>query len=168
MLNVALKFKVHTYKGFYGCDYCKNVLWGLRKQGHKCQGTFWWVCLFFPFYWCKLWKRWFFYCNFSDCGYNAHKQCAGCLEGENCTPDRKLIKQGMLLFSQCGLICAWQEGGKERDWLIDQPTDRQTDRQTDRVRVGALIIGREHGWQMPLTRCLSLLNSKLSSVGRKL
>ena len=26
--------------------------------------------------------------------------------------------------------------------------DGQTDRQTDRVKVGALIISREHGWQM--------------------
>ena len=98
---------------------------------------------FFPFYWCKLWKRWFLlYANFSDCGYNAHKQCIGSLKGKNCTPDKKLIKRGMSLFSWCCLICAWPEGG------------RQTDKQTDRVRVGPLITCRERGWQMLLTRCL--------------
>ena len=59
-------FKVHTYKGFYWCDFCKNFLWGLKQQGHKCQ----------------------------DCGYNAHKQCVPKLKNnKNCQPHKKLIKR---------------------------------------------------------------------------
>ncbi|XP_046847399.1 beta-chimaerin-like [Xenia sp. Carnegie-2017] len=59
-------FKVHTYKGFYWCDYCKNFLWGLKQQGYKCQ----------------------------DCGYNAHKQCAERLKNAgNCQPHKKLVKR---------------------------------------------------------------------------
>ena len=40
MLNVALKFKVHTYKGFYWCDYCKNFLWGLEETGTNVKVRF--------------------------------------------------------------------------------------------------------------------------------
>ncbi|XP_028405368.1 beta-chimaerin-like [Dendronephthya gigantea] len=58
-------FKVHTYKGFYWCDYCKNFLWGLKQQGHKCQ----------------------------DCGLNAHKQCITRLIKDNCQPHKKLVKR---------------------------------------------------------------------------
>lgn len=61
----AHNFKVHTYKGFYWCDFCKNFLWGLKQQGHKCQ----------------------------DCGLNAHKQCVLRLKEDNCQPHKKLVKR---------------------------------------------------------------------------
>ncbi|CAB4032420.1 beta-chimaerin-like isoform X1, partial [Paramuricea clavata] len=68
-ISKMLYHLVHTYKGFYWCDYCKNFLWGLKQQGHKCQ----------------------------DCGLNAHKQCVASIKEKNhtknCQPHKKLVKR---------------------------------------------------------------------------
>lgn len=30
--------QLHNYIGLPWCDYCRNFMWGLRNQGHRCKG----------------------------------------------------------------------------------------------------------------------------------
>ncbi|XP_065882787.1 N-chimaerin-like isoform X2 [Dysidea avara] len=55
-------FKLSSFKGPTWCDHCKNFLWGLKRQGHKCE----------------------------DCGSCVHKQCLAEME-HDCQPSRKYI-----------------------------------------------------------------------------
>jgi len=34
---------VHSYKSPHFCDFCGEMLWGLMKQGLKCEGTVAWL-----------------------------------------------------------------------------------------------------------------------------
>ncbi|XP_029602598.1 beta-chimaerin isoform X2 [Salmo trutta] len=64
LLALALRVKVHTFRGPHWCEYCANFMWGLIAQGVHC----------------------------SDCGLNVHKQCSK-LVPSDCQPDLRRIKK---------------------------------------------------------------------------
>ena len=37
-INVPHRFKVHNYKRFTFCSLCGSLLWGVVRQGLKCEG----------------------------------------------------------------------------------------------------------------------------------
>lgn len=51
---------VHSYRAPAFCDHCGEMLWGLVRQGLKCEGKLLWDAIFqskeeiFPFYFCVL------------------------------------------------------------------------------------------------------------------
>lgn len=51
---------VHSYRAPAFCDHCGEMLWGLVRQGLKCEGKLHWDVIFqskegtFPFYFCLL------------------------------------------------------------------------------------------------------------------
>lgn len=61
-------FKVASFKGPTWCDHCKNFLWGLKRQGFKCE----------------------------DCGMCVHKQCLKEMEND-CQPSAKYVNGGKLV-----------------------------------------------------------------------
>ncbi|XP_024081116.1 beta-chimaerin isoform X1 [Cimex lectularius] len=57
------KFKIHNFKGFNWCEFCRNFLWGLTAQGVKCD----------------------------DCGFSAHVKCSEKLPPD-CCPELKSVR----------------------------------------------------------------------------
>lgn len=63
---------VHSYKAPTFCDFCGEMLFGLVRQGLKCEGNYrlW-------FYWIHVLVNWHWksFIQFSGCGQNYHKRC---------------------------------------------------------------------------------------------
>ncbi|XP_023658273.1 beta-chimaerin isoform X1 [Paramormyrops kingsleyae] len=79
-------FKVHTFQGPQWCKFCANFMWSLITQGLHC----------------------------TDCGLNAHKQCAGHVP-RDCQPDPRRIKR---VFS-CDLTTLVKAHNAERPMVVD-------------------------------------------------
>ncbi|KAG7270241.1 hypothetical protein CRUP_013958 [Coryphaenoides rupestris] len=70
-IDMPHRLKVHTYRGPTFCDHCGSLLWGLYKQGLKCE----------------------------DCSMNVHSYCQGKV-ANLCGINQKLLAEALSFISQ--------------------------------------------------------------------
>ena len=110
--------QVSSFKGPTWCDHCKNFLWGLKRQGYKCEGLFismhaqhkhLLVAIYTIRQHISIYTEAYFgsnvymhlFCIFlTDCGICVHKQCLKEMEND-CQPSAKYINGGKLNRIQC-------------------------------------------------------------------
>lgn len=82
------------------CDHCGSLLWGLVKQGLKCEGKLKIVCLCALFFWSVIILG-----VFPDCGMNVHHKCQTKV-ANLCGINQKLLAEALTQVSQvCGSMC---------------------------------------------------------------
>ncbi|XP_028853659.1 protein kinase C, delta b [Denticeps clupeoides] len=70
-IDMPHRFKVHNYMSPTFCDHCGSLLWGMVKQGHKCE----------------------------DCGMNVHRKCQNKV-ANLCGINQKLLAEALNQVSQ--------------------------------------------------------------------
>uniref|UniRef100_A0A3P8Q9Q0 Protein kinase C n=1 Tax=Astatotilapia calliptera TaxID=8154 RepID=A0A3P8Q9Q0_ASTCA len=75
-IDMPHRFKTYNYKSPTFCDHCGSLLWGLYKQGLKCE----------------------------DCGMNVHSGCTSKV-GNLCGINQKLLAEALSQVSQVCTVC---------------------------------------------------------------
>ncbi|XP_062401894.1 protein kinase C, delta b isoform X1 [Sardina pilchardus] len=70
-IDMPHRFKVHNYMSPTFCDHCGSLLWGMVRQGHKCE----------------------------DCGMNVHRKCQNKV-ANLCGINQKLLAEALTQVSQ--------------------------------------------------------------------
>lgn len=102
-IDMPHRFKTHNYMSPTFCDHCGSLLWGLVKQGLKCEGKVQIIC---RIYWSitKLLPL----IDFSnalclDCAMNVHHKCQDKV-ANLCGINQKLLAEALTQVSQ---VSSW-------------------------------------------------------------
>lgn len=100
-IDMPHRFKINNYMSPTFCDHCGSLLWGLVKQGLKCEGIV------------QIWLDWLLNCEciltinsfipFVDCAMNVHHKCQDKV-ANLCGINQKLLAEALTQVSQ---VSSW-------------------------------------------------------------
>lgn len=105
-IDMPHRFKTNNYMSPTFCDHCGSLLWGLVKQGLKCEGTVQiWLWLLEPKCTFVFYRHFCFFVLFLDCAMNVHHKCQDKV-ANLCGINQKLLAEALTQVSQ---VSSWSK-----------------------------------------------------------